>query len=77
MNTSDEHHIGECITREDGKIAYLKTYRLNRQQCIRIRLLGLLERNMWNIPNAAKEWKLNVNQLRYRMRTADLGYMIR
>ena len=77
LHPSDEYHIGECIRRKDGKIAYLKTYRLNRKQCTRIKIISLLESTQWNLEAAAQSRNISKERLQYQMRMVDLGYLLK
>ena len=48
-----EQHIGETITHEDGRLAYLKTFRLSAAQTRRGHLLTLLAAHDWDLDATA------------------------
>jgi hypothetical protein len=57
-----ENHIGETITDEEGRLAYLKTFRLSEAQCRRGHLLSKPAENGWNMRGTAAalhtDWRL-------------------
>ena len=71
LQTKDAHHIGEAILRGDGEIAYMKTYRLSRRQCNKLKYLSLLAKYNWNMRELyAGE---GMDKLRFRNRLASVG----
>ena len=73
----EENHIGEAITDQEGRIAYLKTYRLSEAQIRRGYLLELLASNGWRLSAAAKAIGTTAEDLRGRIRAAGFETMLR
>lgn len=72
----EENHIGEMITREDGTVEYLKTFRLSPAQTRRATLLDLLHRHRWELAAAAAGIGKHRGQLVYQLVNAGLGYLL-
>lgn len=72
----EENHIGEQITREDGTLEYLKTFRLSGAQIRRAVLLDLLHRYHWDLNAAASGIGKHRGQLVYQLVNAGLGYLL-
>ena len=77
LSHKEANHIGECIRHKSGRIAYLKTYRLNNSQSQRLRVLSQLQRYNWNIHEAAEDWNITHYQFRSRMVQVGLRYMLK
>lgn len=75
--TRDGEHIGEAIVRE-GRLAYLKTYRLDRGQIRRGYLLSELARHDWDpAALAASQGHRSVSRIAADLEAAGLGWMTR
>ncbi|MFJ1703672.1 ARPP-2 domain-containing protein [Kitasatospora sp. NPDC088346] len=72
-----ENHIGEAITDEDGRIAYLKTFRLSENQVRRGHLLDRLAAHDWHPGRTAAELGITEAQLGLRLESAGFGSMLR
>ena len=72
-----DEHIGEVIRRRDGAIAWLKTYRLDREQTRRVALLDALAGAGWELAKAARARGVTVGQFRGEMERAELGYLFK
>ncbi|MER5352711.1 hypothetical protein ABT093_20555 [Kitasatospora sp. NPDC002551] len=72
-----ENHIGEAITDEHGRIAYLKTFRLSEAQVRRGYLLDRLAAHDWHLPAAAGALNLTEAQLALRLEGAGFGELLR
>ncbi|PBC76244.1 hypothetical protein BX265_0950 [Streptomyces sp. TLI_235] len=72
-----ENHIGETITDEDGRIAYLKTFRLSEAQVRRGFLLDTLAAHDWHLPSAAAALNGTEAQLGLRLEAAGFGALLR
>lgn len=70
LELSEENHIGEFITREDGTLEYLKTYRLSAAQTRRAYLLKQLALADWNLDTAAARLNTTRDGLLLRLRNA-------
>ncbi|ATB43561.1 hypothetical protein CYFUS_009041 [Cystobacter fuscus] len=77
LQVSEENHIGELITREDGTLEYLKTYRLSAAQTRRAYLLKQLALADWNLDRAAESLKTTRAELILRLRNAGFGYLLK
>jgi hypothetical protein len=73
----NENHIGEAITRADGTLEYLKTYRLSAQQCRRGHLLNQLAKHDWNISETAKAFQYTYDQLISYIEKLRFGYLLK
>ncbi|MBI0297238.1 hypothetical protein JBE04_22910 [Streptomyces sp. PRKS01-29] len=72
-----EQHIGETITHEDGRLAYLKTFRLSEHQVRRGHLLTRLAAADWNLGAAAGLLGVTPAQLALRIEAAGFGALLR
>lgn len=74
----DDGHVGEAIVRADGRMEYLKTFRLNRRQVRRARMVKALADHDWSLHGAAKALGMrSVAQLRQEAGYIGLGYLFR
>lgn len=75
--TRDGEHIGEALVDGDGRIVYLKTYRLDRGQIRRGYLLSELARVEWDAQRLADEQGHGDLQRIVRdLEAAELGWMV-
>ncbi|WP_030275981.1 ARPP-2 domain-containing protein [Streptomyces sp. NRRL B-24484] len=72
-----ENHIGETITDGDGRIAYLKTFRLSEAQVRRGFLLDTLAAHDWHLGSAAAALNATEAQLGLRLEAAGFGALLR
>ncbi|MFE7562184.1 hypothetical protein [Kitasatospora sp. NPDC057500] len=72
-----ENHIGEAITDDHGRIAYLKTFRLSEPQTRRGHLLDRLAAHDWHLPTTATALGLTEPQLALRLDAAGFGALLR
>ncbi|MGW4898200.1 ARPP-2 domain-containing protein [Kitasatospora sp. NPDC004240] len=72
-----ENHIGEAITDAEGRIAYLKTFRLSESQVRRGHLLDRLAAHDWHLPRTAAALDLTEYQLGLRLEGAGFGHLLR
>ncbi|MCK2221060.1 hypothetical protein MF672_045755 [Actinomadura sp. ATCC 31491] len=72
-----ENHIGETITGDDGRLAYLKTFRLSEAQSRRGHLLSTLAAHDWSLPAAAAALGCDVPALGMRLERAGFGHLLR
>jgi hypothetical protein len=72
-----ENHIGEAITDDRGRIAFLKTFRLSESQVRRGHLLSRLADNDWHLAATAADLGLDTARLGLRLETAGFGYLLR
>jgi hypothetical protein len=72
-----DNHIGEVITDGDGRLAYLKTFRLSENQVRRGHLLTRLAAHDWNIAETATDLGLTEAQLGTRINAAGFGHLLR
>ncbi|MDA1368717.1 ARPP-2 domain-containing protein [Glycomyces algeriensis] len=72
-----ETHVGEAITDADGRLAYLRTFRLSETQARRGRLLQTLTDHDWNLEAAAAGMDLVVPALVARIDAAGYGGLFR
>ncbi|WP_030395721.1 MULTISPECIES: hypothetical protein [Kitasatospora] len=72
-----ENHIGEAITDEHGRLAYLKTFRLSEAQVRRGHLLDRLAAHDWHLPTTATALGLTEPQLGLRLEGAGFGSLLR
>jgi hypothetical protein len=73
----EENHIGELITDNRGRTAYLKTFRLSDNQVRRGHLLSRLADADWHLPTAAEGLGLTEPQLGLRLESAGFGSLLR
>jgi hypothetical protein len=72
-----ENHIGEAITDDSGRVAYLKTFRLSAAQTKRGHLLSNLARHDWNLDDTAAALGSTREHLIGRMERAGFGALLR
>jgi hypothetical protein len=72
-----ENHIGELITDDAGRLAYLKTFRLSENQIRRGHLLTRLAASGWNLPDAATALGVTEPELGRRIENAGFGHLLR
>ncbi|MFE6870226.1 hypothetical protein ACFVFS_27190 [Kitasatospora sp. NPDC057692] len=73
----EENHIGEAITDEHGRVAYLKTFRLSEPQVRRGYLLDRLAAHDWHLPATAAALNLTEPQLALRLEGAGFAELLR
>jgi hypothetical protein len=72
-----ENHIGETITDEDGRLAYMKTFRLSEAQVKRGYLLKRLAEHDWRLGATAAALGADKAALALRLERAGFGYLLR
>jgi hypothetical protein len=72
-----ENHIGELITDETGRLAYLKTFRLSENQIRRGHLLTRLAAADWNLSDTATALAISKPELVLRIESAGFGHLLR
>ncbi|MFK0257060.1 ARPP-2 domain-containing protein [Streptomyces sp. NPDC090445] len=72
-----ENHIGEAITDDRGRIAFLKTFRLSEAQVRRGHLLSRLADNDWHLADTAAGLGIDKARLGLRLASAGFGYLLR
>ncbi|MFI7609438.1 ARPP-2 domain-containing protein [Micromonospora sp. NPDC049366] len=72
-----DNHIGETITDEAGRLAYLKTFRLSAAQTRRGHLLSQLAANDWNLDVTATTLGTERDALVQRLDRAGFGHLLR
>ncbi|MBE1488453.1 ARPP-2 domain-containing protein [Plantactinospora soyae] len=72
-----ENHIGESITDEGGRLAYLKTFRLSAAQTRRGHLLGQLAAYDWNLDATAEALGTDRPGLVLRLDRSGFGHLLR
>ncbi|MFE0459290.1 hypothetical protein ACFW1A_08500 [Kitasatospora sp. NPDC058965] len=72
-----ESHIGETITTADGRLAYLKTFRLSEKQIRRAHLLDRLAAHDWHLGRTAQALGVTTAQLGLRLESAGFGLLLR
>ncbi|URN01333.1 hypothetical protein LUW76_47480 [Actinomadura madurae] len=72
-----ENHIGETITDGDGRIAYMKTFRLSEAQVKRGYLLKRLAEHDWRLGATAAALGADKAALVLRLERAGFGYLLR
>ncbi|HEY5836185.1 ARPP-2 domain-containing protein [Streptomyces sp.] len=72
-----ENHIGEAITAPDGRVGYLKTFRLSETQTRRGHLLTRLAAHDWHLSATATDLGLTDGQLALRLESAGFGFLLR
>lgn len=72
-----ETHVGEAITDDEGRLAYLRTFRLSETQSRRGRLLRTLSDHDWNLEAAAASMGLVPPALVARIDAAGYGGLLR
>ena len=76
LDPNSENHIGELIVRADGRLEYMKSFRLSGAQTRRAYLLSQLAKSDWNLEACAKELNCSKNQLVFRLEKAGFGYFV-
>jgi hypothetical protein len=72
-----DNHIGETITGADGRIAYLKTYRLSDSQVRRGHLLTRLAAHEWRLDATAAALGIGEAALALRLERAGFAHLLR
>lgn len=72
-----DNHIGETITDGDGRLAYLKTFRLSEQQSRRGYLLSRLHEHEWSLSGTAAALGISEPELGMRIKRAGFGHLLR
>ncbi|MER5716185.1 hypothetical protein [Streptomyces sp. NPDC002132] len=72
-----ENHIGEAITDDRGRIAYLKTFRLSENQVRRGHLLSRLAAKDWHLADTAADLGIDEAQLGLRLESAGFDFLLR
>ncbi|NGN68519.1 hypothetical protein G5C51_32055 [Streptomyces sp. A7024] len=72
-----EQHIGEAITDDRGRIAYLKTFRLSENQVRRGHLLTSLAAHEWSIDATAAALGTTPDALKARVSRLGFGSLLR
>ncbi|MFJ9648532.1 ARPP-2 domain-containing protein [Streptomyces sp. NPDC101206] len=72
-----ENHIGEAITDDSGRIAYLKTFRLSENQVRRGHLLSRLADHDWHLADTAAALGIDEARLGLRLESAGFGFLLR
>ncbi|MBO2462814.1 ARPP-2 domain-containing protein [Actinomadura violacea] len=72
-----ENHIGETITGEDGRVAYLKSFRLSDSQVRRGYLLKRLAARAWRLDATAEALGIEEHALALRLEQAGFGNLLR
>jgi hypothetical protein len=73
----DENYIGEAITRDNGELEYLHTYRLSAAQTRRVYYLSKLDENNWNLDATAKALSYSRQEFIQRMEAEGFGYLFK
>lgn len=76
LDPKSENHIGESIVRSDGRIEYMKSYRLSGAQTRRAYLLKQLAECGWALDACAAKLNCTKNQLVFRLEKAGFGYIL-
>ncbi|GAA0982023.1 hypothetical protein GCM10009555_051220 [Acrocarpospora macrocephala] len=72
-----ENHLSETITDDEGRLAYLKTFRLSEAQSRRGYLLDQLAEHDWHLPSTAEALGTDVAGLGLRLERAGFGHLLR
>ncbi|GIG91491.1 ARPP-2 domain-containing protein [Plantactinospora endophytica] len=72
-----ENHVGEVVTDTDGRLAYLKTFRLSAAQARRGYLLGRLGAHDWDLDATAAALGTDRAGLTLRLDRAGFGHLLR
>ncbi|MEU5883432.1 hypothetical protein [Spirillospora sp. NPDC047279] len=72
-----ENHIRESITGEDGRVAYLKSFRLSEAQIRRGHLLTRLAAHEWHLAATAGALGIGEGALGLRLERAGFGHLLR
>lgn len=76
LDPKSENHIGECIVRADGRLEYMKSFRLSGAQTRRAYLLSQLAKSDWNLEACARQLSCSMNQLIFRLEKSGFGYFV-
>lgn len=76
LDPAGENHMGEAIVRDDGRLEYLKTYRLSAAQTRRAYLLQLLSQADWHLDTAAASLRMTRDDFVLRLEKAGFGYLL-
>ncbi len=77
LQVGGENHLGESISRRDGTIEYLKTYRLSAAQTKRAYLLQRLAEHRWNLEATAASLGQPLDALVLRLENLGFGYLLK
>ncbi|QXJ26051.1 hypothetical protein AGRA3207_007639 [Actinomadura graeca] len=72
-----ENHIGEAIVDEEGRLAYMKTFRLSDGQVRRGHLLKQLARHGWRLADTAASLGVGEAALALRLERSGFGHLLR
>ncbi|MFI9817776.1 ARPP-2 domain-containing protein [Saccharothrix variisporea] len=72
----EENHIGELITDQRGRTAYLKTFRLSESQIRRGHLLNTLATHDWHLATAAESLGTTPEAFGQRLTKAGFGHLL-
>ncbi|WP_232323562.1 ARPP-2 domain-containing protein [Catenuloplanes japonicus] len=72
-----ENHLGETITDDEGRLAYLKTFRLSAAQTRRGHLLSTLAAYDWRLDETAAALGTDRQGLVMRLDRAGFGHLLR
>lgn len=76
LDPGAEEHLGEVIVDGQGRVRYLKTYRLTGAQVRRGALLELLARHRWDLDEVARAEGDSRDDVVRRIDNAGLGYLL-
>jgi len=76
LDPGAEEHLGEVIVDGQGRVRYLKTYRLTGAQVRRGALLELLARHRWDLDAVARAGGDSRDDVVRRIDNAGLGYLL-
>jgi hypothetical protein len=71
-----EQHVGELLRGPGGRLLYLKTLRLGRDQVERAAFIGLLVEEGWSLPAIRSRLGLDSAELRRRFARHGLAWML-
>lgn len=76
VTQDQDAHMGEVILGSDGRLAYLKTCALTRDQVRRAWYLQLLAEHAWHLETAAVSLNISKDQLIIKLDTCGLGRLL-
>ena len=76
LSLNGDNHMGEAIVRDDGRLEYLKTYRLSAAQTRRAYLLQLLSEAEWHLDTASERLHVTRDDFVLRLEKAGFGYLL-
>ena len=76
LSLNGDNHMGEAIVRDDGRLEYLKTYRLSAVQTRRAYLLQLLSEAEWHLDTASERLHVTRDDFVLRLEKAGFGYLL-